>query len=534
MEKMKSMILTLLNIKSFSQEGGKPVLTTEQQEKIKATLGQEVLTQFNALLAKGDSEEGNETEDNAQMTAFINAVTAHSAAVSAAFQTKLEKVISEKGSLESVVKELQSTVKTLADSQEADPIPEMDSTIPRKADAPVVMKVNMTQNHYAAAGEFLKTGRNIMAANEDGDTIDVAQLKTEFGTYLNTQRNLEIFRQILTGFTTAQYMTTKMATTEWRATQALITSVVQQFSPKWTPSGKTKFKPLKIQNYRHKINYPITPADVLDSYLMYLYDEGLAPDQMPITDYITNVMVLPQVLQDIELRMIAKASYVEQDWSTVSENDPGTPPEDSMTGFETILIDAKAAVGGASDTGINFFSQSINWVTATNQEVLDFVNAFVDWINPQYQSQRQPVFCSLDVYKRYKRAYKAIWGANSGQDGDFGRDQIDYSNNILVPLDSMYSSPIIFATPKANFIKLRHKNEVPNIINDVQKFNYTVKLFGEFWLGTGFAIGEAVFAYVPAGYNAKRAITESWGEYTEYQEYNPNGSGGSGSASGGI
>ena len=66
---------------------------------------------------------------------------------------------------------------------------------------------------------------------------------------------------------------------------------------------------------------------------------------------------------------------------------------------------------------------------------------------------------------------------------------------------------------------LRHKNEVPNIINDVQKHDYEVRIYGEFWTGVGFAIAEGVFAFVPAGYDPKAQITASWGEFNDYNQY---------------
>jgi hypothetical protein len=522
MKKLLSMAMAFLNIDKLATQDGKPGLTSEQTAQLEATFGSEMLKLIQAQIAEMSTGATTDAPDDlAQATvALMTGMANQMKLAESNFQNKLERVITENGGLK-------ATIDKLAELPVGDVVPEMDQRITRKANVPPVMRVDMRKPHYAAVGNFLQHG--VRMANEAGDTIDVADLRTEFGTHLNTQAKLDIFRQILSDFETAQYMTTVQAVTEWRAAIAYITSVVQQFTPKWTPSGKAKFTPLTIKNYRHKINYPIVPADVLDSYMMYLYDEGMAPDQMPITKYITNTLLLPRILQDIEMRMIAKGEYEDVDWSAVADGDPGTPPEESMDGFETTLVKAKAS----GTTGILFFDQTINWLTATDQEVLDFVNAFVDWINPQYQSMRQPLFCSLDVYKRYKRAYKEIWGKNSGQDGDFGRDQIDFSNNVLTPLASMYNSPIIFATPKTNFIKLRHKNQLPNIINDVQKQDYTVKIFGEFWLGCGFAIGEAVFAYVPAGYNPKLAITETWGRFDTYQKYGE-GESGSGSGSGGL
>src|SRR5690606_31307655 len=179
---------------------------------------------------------------------------------------------------------LKAVIDKLANEGEPDLVPEMDKALPRKVGVDPVLRIDMRKPHYAKVGEFLKMGVNSAAYN--ATTIDVSDLKEEFGTYLNNQRNLDIVRQLMVEFKTAKYMTTELAVTEWRATQGLITSVVQQFTPRWTPLGKNKFKPLVIKNRRHKINFPIRPVEVLDAYLFYLYDEGLAPDQMPITKYI--------------------------------------------------------------------------------------------------------------------------------------------------------------------------------------------------------------------------------------------------------
>ena len=45
-----------------------------------------------------------------------------------------------------------------------------------------------------------------------------------------------------------------------------------------------------------------------------------------------------------------------------------------------------------------------------------------------------------------------------------------------------------------------------NCINDIQKENYDVKIFGEYSLSVGFAIAEAVFASVPDGYTPYESV----------------------------
>lgn len=517
-----AVVLKTLGISAFGKNSeGKSLLTAEQKTKLTEVFGGEFAEKFEAALPEYKEEatasvinvataaESQASGDTAE--GLVNALRAHHSNVVA---SDLQAIKSQLTAEQAKNATLQQTVNALSAAPEAAVAPAATG-IPSKEGVAAKMRVNMGHAHYAGLQSFLQTG--IMPIN--AATIEVGDLKTEFGTYLSQNgNNLEIIRQIFAGFTSAKYFTTKIATTEWRAVRALITSVSQQFSPKWNPGGKGKFTPLKIANRRHKINYPIIPAEVLDSYMFHLYDERMSPDQMPITVYIWNTLIYPALMQDIEMRMIWKGEYVDHS-GTNDEGDVATAPEDSMDGLETILVDEKAS----GTSAMKFFNRfpDFDFKTASDAQMLAFVNGFVDWLSPFYKSVNMNLFVSAEFKRRYKRAYKNIWGANSGQDGDFGNDKVDFSNNMIVAPDGMYGSPIIFSTPKENMIMLRHKNEAPNVINDVQKVNYEVRLFGEYWLGVGFAIAEAVFAFVPDGYDPTAEITASLGDHDDYQEWIP-------------
>lgn len=550
-------VLRNLGLASFGKDSeGKFTITEEQKTKLSGLFGQGFAREFAAALPEWDGKEvstlprpaaaipgaaasgaaantvvaaaasgaGTGTEAPAAVAAeadatetLMNALRGHHAEAVAIDLRNTQAALASERERNAA---LQVALDAMAASPEADPAAEMPvGAIAGKKGVKVAMKVDYNNPLYAAARAFLQSG---MASDYSAATIDVGDLRTEFGKYLSQNaNNLEIIKQLFNGFTSAQYFTPVVATTEYRAIRALITSVVQQFSAKWTPGGKAKFTPITIKNRRHKINFPIVPAEVLDSYMFKLYDEGLSPEQMPITKYVWDELIYPALLQDLELRMVYKGKFVDHS-GTVAEGQAATPPEDAMDGLETILVDAKAS----GDKGILFFTKyaNFNYKTATAQEILDFVNAFVDWISPMYKGMKMPIFCSDDFKRAYKRAYKKVWGSGAGVSGDFGDDRVDYSNNMLVAPDGMYGSPIIFSTPKQNMVSLRHKNEVPKVINDVQKHGYEVRIFGEFWFAVGFAIGEAVFAFVPAGYDPKAQITKSWGAADDYQEWQGEGS----------
>jgi len=502
-------------------DSGKFELSEEQSNEIKASFGERFLEKFNAHL---NDEEDDDSKNSEFIAEMVTAMTEHAQALQLNHGKELKAEKEARIELEKNLKTLQATVATLSESSEEEPEPEVDASLPRaEGIKPVLQLSQMKLQIYANINHFIKTG---VMQQVEASTIDVADLATEFGTYLSQNRNnLEIVTTLFQGFSSASMFTSAMATTEWRAMQALISSVSQQFTNKWTPSGSMKARPLAIRNRRHKINYPIIPSEVLESYAMYMYDESLAIDQMPITKFIWNNLIYPQLMQDIETRMIFKGKFL--DVGVVAEGDAGAAPEDSMDGMETIIVDGKDG-----SKNINYFpdGNAFNFLTATDDQILAHVADFVAWIAPLFRSQAMEISCSPEFWRRYRVAYKNKWGAGSSKSDEtnFGNNVIDFSMQTLVPRAGMYNSPILFAAPKANTIKLRHKNEVPRVINDVQKRDYEVRLFGEYWLGAGFAFGEGVFTSCPDGYDPKAQILLAFGAHTNNQQLQVIGSGGGG------
>lgn len=464
------MVLGFLGIESFAKENGKSVLSEEQKKQLAEEYGDQFVQKFEADLRNFEStgEDPLRIRLEQKLNNLETTVEAQRQRIEAAMQEN---------------KELQGKVKKLSDVPEPEPAAEYVTGDDGKRQ--LKFKVNRNLKHNKMAMEVMNGDHRILAA---GETIDVDSVIEEFGDLVNYVK-LPMVRDIFVGFETSKYLTWERAITSWKATKAVITSVIQQFVPKWTPLGDATFTPLEIPNRRFKINYPITPADV-EKWILSMYDESKDLDQHPVTVYIINRLIVPQALEDLDY-IAANGVFVELDWSTVSEGDAGQDPVNSIDGFMTILKKDKALGEGSRKMNYIELASSL-----TSDNILAEVEKFVDAIDKKYKRKDMPVFIDPTLYRMYKRAYKNKYGTDSA-DPSFGGDVIDYSRNRLVPMYNMTDSGALFTTPKENFIGLRHKNEPGATKLTLRKYDYDLHVLGEFHFGIGFAIAEAVFYYVP-------------------------------------
>lgn len=468
-----STVLGFLGIDAFAKKDGKSYLSEEQKKLLAEEYGEEFVPKFEADLASHEKDASRDPVNARLGEKFKN----------------LEAIVKgQKKTLETLTAEnteLKGKVAKLEDEPEAEPAAEFVTGDNGKRKLKFNMNRNLAHNKMAAA--YLAGDTRVLAA---GETIDVDSVVTEFGDLVNYVK-LDMIGQIFQGFETAQHLTWKRAINSWKASRSLITSVVQQFVPKFTPLGDTKFTPIEIPVRRFKINVLITPADVED-WIFSMYDESKDLDQHPVTVYIVNKLIVPQAWDDLD-HIAANGEFVELDWAAVNEGDQGQDPINSIDGFLTILKKDKALGDGA---------RKMNYIELnpfTSENIIDEVNKFVDAIDKKYKRKDMPVYIDPTSYRMYKRAYKDKYGSNTDKADDpkYGGDVIDYSRNRLVPMYNMTDSQAIFTTPKENFIGLRHKNEPGATKLTLRKYDYDIHCLGEFRFGIGFAVAEGVFYYVP-------------------------------------
>lgn len=453
---------------------GKVVLTEEEKKLIAANFGEPFLAKLEAM-----SFQDTESADNSQVL------------FDAAVDYRVQQVVAER---EQTIATLRESLAALAEEPEAAPaaIPVSGS---RTANAPLL---DMNARHNALVAKALSNpGSSVFASLEDA-TIDVADLNKEFKTTMPPGVKLDLLtKRLYLGFNDSKYMTRITSNTDYVATAAIIDEVSQEFTAKWTPKGTMKFTPCRIPYRRHKINVEIRPADIIKSWLLFLYEQGKTLQEMPISKYIIEQHILPKTIDDITRSMIGKGKY-EAAPANVKTGDAGRPASKSMDGYETILVEGKKS--GALK--INYFKGAVNPYKLKGQELLDYVNNFVDAIS-QFFVGNLEIFCAPQFLTHYQREDFAVNGKYTGQ---IVGDKVRFTNFTFAPLESMYNSQILFATAKSNFVELVDYSNAQNCITDIEKEDYDIKIFGEYSLSVGFKIGEAVYAAVPDDYEPSATV----------------------------
>lgn len=484
-------VMSVLGIQNFAKDNdGKLFLTAEQEQTLTEKFGEKFVSGFKADLSKmaveGEqvnltlsAEEKLELEASRVETARLRDQIQQMKDAEAGFRAtikKLEKEAADKGGVKVEVSAIeQAAIKAGVD-------------------------LNLKHNRYLV--DFMQG--KVSAAYSGDSTIDTQELKQEFGKYVESNR-LEILRGLFGQTESTQYMSTIITDkTEVRATQAsVIDSVLQQFVPAWTPAGAAKFHPLTIRNFKCKINVAIIPSDIMEDILGYMYDEQANQLQaMPVVRYILQQLIFPKLDEERE-QALAVGKFEESEADEHGQYTASTPLA-SMNGYLTQLVTKFVADYDQEDTtklsGIRWLQKGkqINPEAKNVRTLIDAAVKEVADLYPLYAKRKMKVHIDPVLADAYRREYLEEYKWLKNQDGTHKND-IDFSNFEFGECEGMRGTGCFFITPKENFKHLMSQNP-QNVKLRFQEQDYTVKIFGEWWEGTGFWMAEAIFAYISPEY----------------------------------
>lgn len=476
--KVMSVVLSFLGISAFAKdEYGKSILLDAQREQLKQKYGEKFLESFEKDL-KEFEKDGNPAESavTAEVRASLEAERDENARLLAEARTKLKNLEKEKAQFEAAIKEKDAQIAKMGKVEE----PANGQTVQAQSGQNMPkFKPDMSMMHNQYLDAAFKG-----AAYSGNDTIDTTELQKEFGKYVSSER-LQILQDLLGKTESIQYMSTIVTDkTEVRAVQSAIESVLQAFVPKWTPKGKSEFTPLTIKNYKCKINVPITPSDIMEDILGYLYDENLDPKDMPVVKYIIYQLIIPKLDEEREIAL-AVGKYKEN--TATKDGDPAGEANEVMDGYVTQLKALKEAN-----------NDKVTWLldgeTLTDETLIAQIDKAVSEVKPLYKRKTMYIHADPDLVTRYSKAYREKYPWLKNEDGE--KVKVDFSNFTFAPLEGMRGTGVFFITPKENFKHLQSKNPQNTKIR-METYHYDVHVMAEWWEGVGFWLAEAIFAYIP-------------------------------------
>ena len=231
-------VMSVLGIQNFSKDNdGKLILTTEQEQKLSEKYGQQFVEGFKADLSKMEVE-GDQINLtlSAEERLELDASRQETARLKAQIET-----------MQAAEKDFKATIAKLEKQAADDGGTKVEMSAIEQAAIKAGVDLSMKHNRFLV--DFMQG--KVGAAYSGDSTIDTSELKKEFGKYVASNR-LEILKGLFGQTESTQFMSTIITDkVEVRANQAsIIGSVLQQFVPVWTPSGKAKFHPLTIKNYK--------------------------------------------------------------------------------------------------------------------------------------------------------------------------------------------------------------------------------------------------------------------------------------------
>ena len=480
-------VMSVLGIQNFAKdENGKLFLTPEQEQKLLEKYGQVFVDGFKADLS--NMEVSGETvnltlsaEERLELDASRNEVSL--------LRDQIKQLKEAENDFKATIKKLEGESASSQGKQVT------VSDFEKKA---IEAGVDLSMKHNRFLVDFMQG--KVQGAYSGDSTIDTQELKKEFGKYVASNR-LEILKGLFGQTESTQFMSTIITDkTEVRANQAsIIGSVLQQFVPVWTPSGKAKFTPLTIKNFKCKINVPIIPSDIMEDILGYMYDEQASTLQsMPVVRYILYQLIFPKLDEERE-QALAQGKFVENEPDGNGEYTASSPLE-TMDGYLTQLVEKFVADGEQADptklSGIRWL-QAGKQIDPSKKNVRAIIDAAVKEVAdkyPLYAKKSMKVHIDPVLADAYRREYLEEYKWLKNQDGTHKND-IDFSNFTFAELEGMRGTGCFFITPKENFKHLMSHNP-QNVTLRFQEQDYMVKIFGEWWEGTGFWMAEAIFAYI--------------------------------------
>lgn len=248
--------------------------------------------------------------------------------------------------------------------------------------------------------------------------------------------------------------------------------VVQGFKAEWQKLGEAEFKHKMLQNFRQKVNFEIIPDEVLNTWLAELYVEGKTAEEQPISKHIMDDLMI-KVTDDLD-DLSQSAVYD----ALNSDGQYGN----SLNGIE------QQRVAALANTDHPAFKIPLDAIVPSN--VLDVFKAFEKGLPSKMRKKIKRIFVSENIAMEYADQYEQAYGTNVNytEAGNIKTPRLKFE---IVGLSGV-PDDFFVATVEGNLARLIDVFDKPQV-TDIQKQDYVLKIFMDWFLGYDFLINEITF-----------------------------------------
>lgn len=321
--------------------------------------------------------------------------------------------------------------------------------------------------------------------------MDIEEVQTEYdAVYRNGGQDQTrlLQRPFISAGTEALFGLLPTDDTSYQMAETSLDRILQPFQKGWTPLGNFKATPIVLNQFPLKVDLEESPDTLETSWLGFLADNKLDRTEWPFVRYLVEKHVYGQIDEDYEMREIYFGKYVAPTAGT-----PGAAGT-SMDGIRTIINRAISA-GQISP-------MLLGAIPSDPQAFCDYVEAFVEGFSVRYQGQAMEVCMNPTLARRYARGRGKKYGQDTNNTGPkpiiagngdvLVRIPIEYTNHVVIGLNSMGASEKIWATIAANRKRLTKKSVNTKQVR-LETAKRQIAIYTDFYKGVGFPLLPAVF-----------------------------------------
>jgi hypothetical protein len=302
--------------------------------------------------------------------------------------------------------------------------------------------------------------------------IDISELVAALGDYYREHRDIIVTETLLDQSFYDKFNVMDDVTDELPLPNLAISNIIKPGADKtFNPTADAlKFgaRILKVRDV--KFDLLIVPTVLHKTWLGAARknrrsDGSHDPWEIPFEQFIFNY-ISQNAREQLHLQAAFKGVY----------NAAGTTPADTMTGFASLVTELIT-----NDTIVPVTTGAI-----TSDNIIESVEAVYDALGEAYKGQNTEMKVEPQYFDWYARKYRGTFGGNMDYAG-MKRDRlyIDGSNCELVREPGLAGTGRMICSPKENFIY--GCDTAATATMDIQKFDRTLKILGDFKAGVQFA-----------------------------------------------